>query len=81
MQINKTDFKGLFIFIDVAMATAHRQPNYQKAKVCVVTWLAAIFGDQRASRVQGKRRRKHRYQNQCSVTLTETPNNAVQFIA
>ena len=37
---NKSGFKGLFIFIHVAMATT-RQLNYQKAKLLVV-----IFCDQ-----------------------------------
>ena len=47
LQTNKTDFKGLFIFIHVAMATAIRQFNYQKTEVRVVNLLATIFGEQR----------------------------------
>ena len=51
LQINKTDFEALFIFIHVAMATAH-QLSYQKSEVCVVNWRVAIFGDQK---IKGKR--------------------------
>ena len=54
LQINKTDFKRLFLFNHVAMATAIRQLNYQKVEVCVVDLLAAIFGDQRIEGFRGK---------------------------
>ena len=45
LQINKTNFKGLFIFIHVAMATAYT--SQKKNKVCMVNLLVAIFSDQR----------------------------------
>jgi len=38
--MNKTDLKGLFISIYVAMATTHTQK-----KVCVVNLLVVIFGE------------------------------------
>ena len=40
----QTNFKGLFMFVDVAMTTAL---SYRKPKVWVANLLAAIFGDQR----------------------------------
>ena len=58
--MNKTDFKGVFIFIHVAMETAHTSFNYQKNKVCVVNLLAARFGDQeiKGFRENGERNSK-----------------------
>ena len=48
LKINKNDFRGLFIFIHVAMATAYiRQFNYLKTEVCFVNLFATIFGDQK----------------------------------
>ena len=41
LQINKTDFKGMFIFIEVAIATAYIK--YQKTEVCDVNSIAAAF--------------------------------------
>ena len=50
LQINKIDFKGLFKFIDVAMAMAH-----MSAKLSSVTnLLAAILGDQRIKDLREK---------------------------
>ena len=52
LQISKTDFKSLFIFIDVAMATARngtyrvRQLTIKKAKFVLL--IAAIFDDQKS---------------------------------
>ena len=47
LHINKTNFKGLFIIIDFAMAAHLDQLNSKKTEVCVGDLLAAIFGDQR----------------------------------
>ena len=47
LQINKTAFKGLSIFIDIAIATAHMLAKLSKTEVCVVNLLATMFGDQR----------------------------------
>ena len=44
LQIDKADFKGLIIFIDFLKETAHTSA---KTNVFVVTFLAAIFGDQK----------------------------------
>ena len=45
LQINKTAFKGLSIFIDIAIATAHMLAKLSKTEVCVVNLLATMFGD------------------------------------
>ena len=52
--MKQTDFKGLFIFIHVAMATAHTSTSLSKKKVCVVNLLAASFGDQRIKGLREK---------------------------
>ena len=45
LQINKTAFKGLSMFIDIAIATAHMLAKLSKTEVCVVNLLATMFGD------------------------------------
>ena len=47
LQINKTDFKILFIFNHATMQRHICQLKYQKTDVCAVNLLSAIFGDQR----------------------------------
>ena len=53
-QINKTDFKSLFIFIYAAILTAHSQLNYQKTQVHVVNLLLAFCGEQGSSVLEKK---------------------------
>ena len=55
LQTNKTDFKRLFLFNHVAMATAHTSAYYQKVEVCV-NLLTSIFGDQRIECFRGRGR-------------------------
>ena len=62
--MNKTNFKGLFIIIDFAMAAHLDQLNSKKTEVCVGDLLAAIFGDQSIKVL----RMKHRYQKLRSGT-------------
>lgn len=54
LQINKSNFKSLFVFIDVAMATSHTSAKFQKTEVSVVNLLVVIFVGQRIKGLRGK---------------------------